>query len=1119
MRPRALFATACITCAFASAAGAGAALAATPAWWHIGATTSPTYLAPGGHGRIGVGVDDLGDLPISGGTVPIVVKVAIPAGLDATEIAASAGEFNEREGAGTCSLTELTCTFRGTYTPFEQLEVSVAVTVPTNAPSGESVTASVTGGEAVNAEGAGVGTVPVASTRRPVTVSSGPVPFGVEHYDVTPENEGGSVDTQAGSHPFQLTTNIALNQVVRPDEKAGGVLFPRPAALPKDLSFELPAGLVGNVTQTPQCTGQQFSTFGEALVFNRCPAATAIGVAQLIFAAPTLQSDKEVPIEVPVPLFNLTPLRGEPARFGFEFEARPIYLNTAVRTGGDYGVTVTAKNITQSVGLIGSQVTFWGVPGDPRHHASRGYPCIDGGEYPHGSESCSEPQQPDLTPLLRLPTQCTSPLTEPLQTTALADSWDEPANRLPTTVPLPGAGGGPLALEGCDKLPFAPSISTAFESRSAGSPSGLTVDTHLPQEASETPSGVSESDLKDTTVTLPEGVTLNSSAAQGLVGCSEAQIALHSRGAASCPEAAKVGTVNIKTPLLPNELAGAVYVASPQNFAGGLSENPFRSLVALYIVAEDPVSGVVVKLAGKVSPNEATGQLTTTFENTPQLPFEDLKLSFFGGAKAPLSTPSSCGTYTSEASFAPYSGTPAVQSSSKFEIAPGPEGTACGASRPFAPSFTAGTTGPQAGAFSPFTLTFSRRDQDQNLGAITVQTPPGLLGDLASVPLCGEAQANAGTCSPASQIGDTTTEAGVGSEPVTLPQPGQAADPVYLTGPYGGQPFGLSFVVPAVAGPFNLGTVVVRASIAVNPTTSALTITSNPLPTMLRGVPLDIKTVNVTVNRPGFMFNPTNCGAQTIGATITSSQGASAPVSSPFQAVNCATLPFKPVLSVSTAGRASKAGGASLDVRISSKGGPGVAGEEANIRSVKVDLPIKLVSRLTTLQKACLAKVFEADPAACPKESDVGSASATTPVLTHPLAGPAYLVSHGGAAFPDLEIVLQGEGITLILDGKTDIKKGVTSSTFRTVPDAPISSFELKLPTGKFSILAANLPASANYNFCGQTLAMPTAITGQNGAVYKPATKVAVTGCPKAKKKTAKKKAKPKKAKSSGRSK
>ena len=1093
-----------------AAAGVTPAVAA-PVWWHVTSSARPSNLPPGGEGTINVSLTDVGDSPAHGETSPIAVVDSLPAGMVATAISGSVpygeGVLNGRVASGvTCELATLTCRFASSYAPFERLEVNVAVSVSPSATSGTN-NVDVSGGEA-----------PSAAAATPITVSNETPRFGLESFEMTPEDEGGTPDGQAGSHPFQFTTALTLDQNFT---TLKGKEVPEPAQPPKDFSFDLPPGLIGNTTAVPQCSAAQFANNHTFYPANGCPPDTAIGVADVDISSVTLalgQDARKFGYTLAVPVFNLTPNRGEPARFGFSYEARPVFLETAVRTGGDYGVVVSAKNLTQQVGVLSTLVTLWGVPGDPRHNGSRGYPCVANGEYVEAGApvgSCTAPVAPNLTPFLTLPTSCSGPLTS----TAIADSWAEPSNPVSRPFTFANAAGGLVGLEGCDSLPFTPSISAAPEKQSASSPTGLTVGVHVPQEADETPAGVSESDLRDTTVTLPQGVTLNPSAANGLAGCSEAQIALHSPGAGACPEAAKVGTVKIKTPLLPDELAGSVYVASPQNFGSGPSENPFRSLVALYIVAEDPVSGVVVKLAGKVTPNEATGQLTTTFENTPQLPFEDLKLSFFGGARAPLSTPASCGAYTSEASFAPYSGTAPVRSSSKFEITSGPEGTGCPNSRPFAPSFVAGSTGPQAGAFSPFTLTFSRRDQDQNLGAITAHTPPGLLGDLASVPLCGEVQANAGACSAASQIGNTTTEAGVGSEPVTLPQPGQAADPVYLTGPYGGQPFGLSFVVPAVAGPFNLGTVVVRASIAVNPTTSALTITSNPLPTMLRGIPLDIKTVNVTVNRPGFMFNPTNCVAQTIGATITSSQGASAPVTSPFQASNCATLPFKPTLSVSTAGRASKAGGASLDVRITSKGGPQAAGEEANIRSVKVDLPINLPSRLTTLQKACLAKVFEANPAGCPKESDVGSASATTPVLTHPLAGPAYLVSHGGEAFPSLEIVLQGEGITLILEGKTNIKKGVTSSTFRTVPDAPISSFELKLPTGKFSILGANLPASANYNFCGQTLAMPTAITGQNGAVYKPATKVAVTGCPKAKKKTAKKKAKPKKAKSSGRSK
>jgi hypothetical protein len=949
-----------------------------------------------------------------------------------------------------------------------------------------------------------------------VTISNRPIPFGVEHYELRAEDEGGAVDAQAGAHPFQLTTSIALNQTIYEEKEPGGGIArnPEPAALPKDLTFKLPAGLVGNAIQTPKCTGQQFATTVED-VYNLCPADSAIGVAQLTFSAPTLQEGnnhpKEKPVTVPVPLFNLTPLPGEPARFGFEYEARPVYLHTAVRTGGDYGVTVSVTNITEQVGFLGSQVTFWGVPSDPRHHDARGYACIDGGEYPHGAESCTEPDQPTLTPFLRLPTQCSNPLEEPLQSTVVADSWKEPSNHVETTTALTNGAGGLLELEGCGHLPFDPAVSTEVSTADASSPSGLAVDVRVPQEEGEAPLGVGESDLKDTTFSLPAGVSLNPSAANGLEGCTETQVALASSGAGSCPEAAKVGTVRIHTPLLANDLTGAVYLASPQNFTSGLSENPFRSLVALYVVAEDAVSGVVVKLAGKVSPNEATGQLTTTFEDTPQLPFETLELSFFGGVRAPLSTPPTCGRYTSDAVFAPYSGTAPVRVSAPLQIANGPEGAGCNAARPFAPSFTASTTSNQGGHFSPFTLTFSRRDQDQTLRAISVQTPPGLLGDLASVPLCGEAQANAGTCSSGSQIGDVTTEAGVGSEPVTLPGPGQPPDPVFLTGPYGGQPFGLSFVVPAVAGPFNLGTVVVRASIAVNPKTSALTITSNPLPTMLEGVPLDIKTVNVTINRPGFMFNPTNCAVQSIAGTITSSQGAAAAVSSPFQAVNCATLPFKPVFRASTAAHSSRAGGASLDIKISSKGGPQPGGGEASIRSVKVDLPPQMPSRLSTLNKACVAKIFEADPANCPKESDIGTASATTPVLAHPLAGPAYIVARG-AAFPDLEIVLQGDGVVLILDGHTNIKHGITSSFFETLPDAPISSFELKLPTGKFSILGSYLPKSPTDSFCGQQLSMPTLITAQNGAIYKPATKIGITGCPKAKKA-----ARLKKAKSTGR--
>jgi hypothetical protein len=556
-------------------------------------------------------------------------------------------------------------------------------------------------------------------------------------------------------------------------------------------------------------------------------------------------------------------------------------------------------------------------------------------------------------------------------------------------------------------------------------------------------------------------------------------------------------------------LHGHVYVAEPQ--CGGEGQEACSEadaengkLFGLYLEVEG--AGVIVKLKGNVSANPATGQLTTRFEDAPELPFSELRLELTGGPTAPLANPQGCGTFTATSDLTPWS-TPATSDATPFSSYP----VTTGCADTFNVGFLAQTTSPAAGAYSPFTLTFSRHDGEQDLSGLTVHMPEGLVGKIAGFAQCGEAEvkaeeANTGGCPASSRVGTATAAAGSGSAPFWQ------SGPVYLTGPYGGAPFGLAVVVPANAGPYHLGNIVVRAAIFINKSTAAVTVVSAPLPQMIDGVPLRVQTINVTVGgESNFTFNPTDCSKQAVTGTIASTQGATANVSSSFAATGCASLPFKPVLSASTSGKASKAGGASLDVRVTSKGGPQSGGGEANIQSVKVDLPKQLPSRLTTLQKACVASVFESDPASCPKESDVGTATAVTPLLASPLSGPAYLVSHGGEAFPSLEVVLQGEGIVLVLEGKTDIKKGITSSTFRTVPDAPVSSFELKLPTGKYSALATDLPAKAPYDLCGQSLQMPTEITGQNGAVLKQTTKIAIAGCTKAKAKTKKTKTKKKK--------
>jgi hypothetical protein len=513
------------------------------------------------------------------------------------------------------------------------------------------------------------------------------------------------------------------------------------------------------------------------------------------------------------------------------------------------------------------------------------------------------------------------------------------------------------------------------------------------------------------------------------------------------------------------------------------------------VAVQDPVSGVRVKLAGEVQPDPVTGQLTSTFKDTPQLPFEDFRLHFFGGQRAPLATPSTCGSYTTTASFAPWSKNQPADSSSTFDITSGPNGGPC-QSPPFSPSLTGGSSNLQAEAFTPFTTTISRADGEQSLKAVTLHMAPGLSGILSGVTLCEEGDANAGTCSAASQIGETTVSVGLGGDPFSV-----TGGRVYITKGYGGAPFGLSIVNPAKAGPYDLGSgpcdcVVVRAKIEVDPHTAALTVSTNEqgphaIPTILDGIPLQIKHVNVTITRPGFTFNPSNCSPLAIDASLKSAQGAVANSAVPFQVTNCATLKFAPKFSVSTAGKTSKAKGASLHVKLAYPKAPFAS--QANIASVKVDLPKQLPSRLTTLQKACTASQFAANPAGCPAASIVGHAKAITPLLPVPIEGPAYFVSHGGEAFPSLIMVLQGYGVTVELVGTTLITKGITSSTFKTVPDVPVGSFELTLPQGPFSALATN------GDLCRSKLTMPTFFKAQNGAVLRQATKVAVTGCAKAK--------------------
>jgi hypothetical protein len=867
-------------------------------------------------------------------------------------------------------------------------------------------------------------------------------------------NADGSPSTQAAAHPFELVTSFTFGTVF--DKRVG---YQVPAAGIKDTVVALPAGVVGDPSAVPQCHQDEMDN-----PQARCPASTQAGYADVdVQFIGGRRVDR-------VPVYNMLPPPGEPAQFAFVVTASTAHVDLKVRSDGDYGVTATVHNSNAGVPVYAAAVHLWGVPADSSHDALRFRPIVG---FP--GDASGNPLASGLPrkAFLRNPTSCTGPLT----TTVHATSWEEPDELVSAISAAP-------ALTGCASVPFAPTLTLSPDTKQAGSPSGVAIDLNLPQN--ENPDGLATADLKRAVVTLPAGVAINPSAGDGLEGCTDAQFELHSSQAPACPNAANIGTTKVTSPLLSKPLEGSAYLAAPleQGPVAAAAGRMFRVFLELH------GSGVQVKLAGSVVPDPVTGQLVATFDNNPQLPFTNFHMSFNGGARAPLSLPKACGTYTTHSVFTSWATENPVSSDSAFTIDQN-----CDQAGRFEPSLSAGVTSPFAGSSSPFTMTFSRPDAQQDVSSLELTLPPGLVGKLAGVPLCPAAQAAAGTCSAESQIGKVTAATGAGSSPLWVPQAGRTPTAIYLSGPYKGAPFSLSVVVPAQAGPFDLGTVVVRAALYVDPNDAHVSVVSDPFPTILDGVPLNVQKINVTLDRPGFMLSPTNCTPMQISGTATSSAGARAPLTSRFQVGSCASLKFAPKFSVSTVGASSKANGASLTAKLSF---PTNQGTQANITKVKVELPKQLPSRLTTLQKACTSAQFDANPAGCPPASFIGHATVHTPLLPVPLTGPAIFVSHGGEAFPSLVMVLQGYGVTVDLVGMTFINKaGVTSTTFKTVPDVPFNDFELTLPQGKFSALAANLPAKAKGSFCGQRMVMPSEFIAQNGARLTQNTPVTPTGCAK----------------------
>jgi hypothetical protein len=1036
-------------------------------------------------GEIAITAENLGDASVNAGTVPVTIADTLPPGLEAVGIAGIApspeGSFNLTPPIP-CSLATLSCAFTGVVTPYEEIEARIAVRVRPGASPTEQNTVRVSGGDA-----------PAASLGRPVRLTEQPSAYGIEDWRLRAEEEGGGLATQAGSHPFQVTGTVMLNEGLDTSPLSDAASFAEPVSLSKDIITKIPAGLIGDPVPIPRCTMSQFLA-NIATILNECPQQTAIGVVSVTVNEPRIIG---IDLNRTIPLFNLEPYYGEPARFGFYLpEASvPVVLDTSLRDGPgeDYGVNVISNNISQIAGLLSVRVTFWGVPGDPRHDNVRGWGCLfatTGVRETNVPCKPSEEQHP--FGFLTMPTSCNGPL----QSSAEADSWTQPGvfGDFPDSEPL-------QALDGCNRLPFTPVMSAEPTTDRASAPSGLDFNLDFHDEGLTSSEGIAQSQLNKTIVKLPEGLTINPSAGVGLGGCTPEDYAretVSSIPGEGCPNDSKLGTVEIETPLLTQKIHGNIFIAQPY-------DNPSKSLVALYVVAKNPEVGVLVKLAGRVEPNPVTGQLTTIFENNPQLAFSHFNFHFREGQQAPLISPPACGTYSTQALLSPWSEPQSVLTDeSSFQITKGFDGGACpsGGVPPFKPGIESGLLNNNAGSYSSFYLHLTRTDAEQEISGFSTNLPAGLTGDLSGIPFCPDAAIEAArtrtgaqegaspSCPAASQIGHTLVGTGVGA--VLAYVPGK----LYLAGPFKGAPFSLVSVTSAVVGPFDLGTVVLRFGLNIDPYTARVSVTPNgseQIPTILRGIVTHVRDIRVYVDRPHFTLNPTSCNPLSIGSTLTSPGGASSTVTSPFQASNCQGLGFKPAFKVSTTGKTSRKIGASLHVLLTY---PTTQGSQANISQVKVDLPRQLPSRLTTLQKACTAHQFDANPAGCPAASRVGYAKAITPLIPVPLEGPAYFVSHGGESFPNLIIVLQGYGVTIDLVGDTFIneKTNITSSTFKAVPDQPVGSFELTLPQGPNSALAAT------GSLCNAKLTMPTLFTAQNGMVFKQSTPITTTGCHKAKK-------------------
>jgi hypothetical protein len=856
--------------------------------------------------------------------------------------------------------------------------------------------------------------------------------------------------TQAGGHPNIRTFLFVTNRF--------SIGIPPPSCDcqdAKNVRVHFPPGVIGSQHATPQCTAADFGNL-------RCPSDSQIGITRVGIGDedPTTVGGFG---GVKLAVFNLVPHPGQAGLLAVNIPLVnfPIYIVISARTGGDFGLDATLTNITHVIPLAFSDLELWGVPAaasnTPLRHPAGCDPFFENPPCYPGVPSNS----PEV-PFLSNATTCGVSLSTAIEVVSYDKEVTEAESPYPATT-------------GCDQLSFNPSLFAQPTTTQSDSASGLEVDLKVPQD--ESPTVPSPSEIRATTVTLPPGFSINPNAADGKTACTDTEARFGTEEEAECPEDAKIGTVTVFNSTLPGPLPGYIYIGKP------LPEDRYR----IFLTANGFATHV--KLAGSIEPDPQTGQVVTKFTDLPQTPFSDFNLHFFGSERGLLATPTQCGTYAVTSTFTPWDSLLPVQTSAQFfSLDAGPGGAPCPpASRPFSPTMRAGVSDNTAGSHSSFALQLTRPDGDQNLAGLTVSTPPGLSATLAGIPYCSDADLAAAAqpsysgfaeqasprCPAASQIGISTTGAGAGTHPVHLP------GNVYLAGPYNGAPLSLAVITPAVSGPYDLGNVVVRAALKVDPTTAQITAVSDPLPQILQGIPLRLRSILITLNRPGFTLNPTNCDRTSVKATIGGDQGAQAKLAPPFQVASCADLPYGPKLSLKLTGGLNRLGHPAIHSTFSA--GPG----ESNTRLVSVALPPGELLDQSHIGTVCKRPDFAAGK--CPSGSLIGTAEATTPLLENPLEGNVYLRSNPNGGLPDLVADLKGQ-VDFELSGQVAAtKSGALRTTFQTVPDAPVSSFKLDLLGGSKGLL------QNSEGLCGRSHRASVKMIGQNGVVRNTSPKLQVS--------------------------